>query len=48
MLADAHGAADLRWIAGGGHYLRHDPRAISVLMAWLQRQAVLTLESVTR
>ena len=38
VIADAHGEADLRVIAGGGHHLRHDPRAIAVLLGWLDRQ----------
>ena len=25
-------------IAGAGHRLRHDPRAIAVLLGWLDRQ----------
>ncbi len=37
-LADAHGSAHLRVISHGGHQLRHDPRAVSVLMGWLDRQ----------
>ena len=37
-LAAAHGAADLRLIEGAGHHLRHDPRAIAVLLGWLDRQ----------
>ncbi|MEL7157425.1 MAG: alpha/beta fold hydrolase [Actinomycetota bacterium] len=37
LLADAHGSADLRFIRGGGHQLRHDPRAIAVLLGWLAR-----------
>ncbi|MEM7142415.1 MAG: alpha/beta fold hydrolase [Actinomycetota bacterium] len=37
-VADANGAADLRIIAGAGHHLRHDPRAIAVLTGWLDRQ----------
>ncbi|MDH3296117.1 MAG: alpha/beta hydrolase, partial [Acidimicrobiia bacterium] len=40
MLADAHGAADLRFIRGGGHHLRHDPRAISILLGWLDRHSL--------
>lgn len=40
LVADAHGGADLRFVHGGGHQLRHDPRAISVLLGWLNRQAV--------
>jgi putative redox protein len=38
VLSDAHGSADLRIIPGGGHHLRHDPRAIAVLMGWLDRR----------
>lgn len=37
-VADAHGDADLRIIDGAGHHLRHDPRAIAVLLGWLDRQ----------
>lgn len=39
VLADAHGSAELRIIAGAGHQLRHDPRAVAVLLGWLERQA---------
>jgi len=42
VLADEHGDADLRIIDGGGHQLRHDPRAIAVLLGWLDRQRTLT------
>ena len=42
VLADAHGEADLRIIDGGGHQLRHDPRAVAVLLGWLDRQRALT------
>jgi uncharacterized protein len=38
VLADAHGSAELRVIAGGGHALRHDPRAMAILLGWLDRQ----------
>jgi len=38
VLADAHGAADLRIVDGGGHQLRHDPRAVATLLGWLDRQ----------
>jgi len=38
-LADSHGEAELRIIQGAGHRLRHDPRAIAVLLGWLERQA---------
>ena len=38
-LADAAGAgADLRLIAGAGHHLRNDPRAVAILLGWLSRQ----------
>jgi pimeloyl-ACP methyl ester carboxylesterase len=38
-LADCHGGAELRVVQGAGHNLRHDPRAIAVLLGWLERQA---------
>jgi putative redox protein len=38
VLVDAHGAAELRLVGGAGHRLRHDPRAIAVLLGWLDRQ----------
>lgn len=38
VLADAHGAAEMRIIDGAGHQLRHDPRAIAVFLGWLERQ----------
>jgi putative redox protein len=38
VLADAHGSCELRFINGAGHELRHDPRAIAVLLGWLDRQ----------
>jgi uncharacterized protein len=38
LLAERHGGAELRMINGGGHRLRHDPRAIAVLLGWLDRQ----------
>ncbi|MBW3574952.1 MAG: alpha/beta fold hydrolase [Actinobacteria bacterium] len=38
-LADCHGSAELRIINGAGHRLRHDPRAIAVLLGWLERQS---------
>jgi len=38
-LADAaEGQVDLRVLAGAGHRLRHDPRAIALLIGWLDRQ----------
>ena len=40
-LADAaSGAADLRIITGAGGKLRHDPRAVALLLGWLERQAL--------
>ena len=44
VLADAHGEADLRIIEGGEHQLRHDPRAIAVLLGWLDRQRNLAAQ----
>ena len=38
VLGDAHGSAELRIIEGAGHRLRHDPRAVAVLLGWLDRQ----------
>jgi pimeloyl-ACP methyl ester carboxylesterase len=38
IVADAHGSAELRFINGAGHGLRHDPRTIAVLLGWLDRQ----------
>jgi putative redox protein len=38
QIAQAHGSAELRIIAGAGHRLRHDPRAVAILMGWLDRQ----------
>ncbi len=37
MVAEAHGAAELRVIQGAGHQLRHDPRSLAVLLGWLER-----------
>ena len=38
-LADAaDGEVELRVLPGAGHRLRHDPRAIAVLLGWLDRQ----------
>ena len=47
VLADAHGDADLRIIEGGGHQLRHDPRAVAVLLGWLDRQRSVTVAERT-
>lgn len=38
VLADAHGDAELRIIDGAGHQLRYDPRAVAILLGWLDRQ----------
>ncbi len=45
-LADSHGQAELHVIAGGGHLLRYDPRAIAVLLGWLDRQRSASARSV--
>ena len=37
QLATAHGSAELSLLAGAGHRLRHDPRAIAILLGWLDR-----------
>lgn len=34
----AEGHAELRILTGGSHQLRHDPRAIAVLLGWMERQ----------
>lgn len=39
VIADAHGAAELRIIQGAGHRLRFDPRAVAVFLGWLDRVA---------
>jgi putative redox protein len=37
QLAQAHGSAELSLLPGAGHRLRHDPRAIAILLGWLDR-----------
>ncbi len=37
MVAEAHGEAELRVIQGAAHQLRHDPRALAILLGWLER-----------
>ncbi len=38
-LADAaEGQVELRLLVGAGHRLRHDPRAIAILLGWMDRQ----------
>lgn len=39
VLVDSHGSAELRIMNGAGHRLRHDPRAVAVLLGWLDREA---------
>ncbi len=39
VLVDAHANAELRIMNGAGHRLRHDPRAVAVLLGWLDRQS---------
>jgi putative redox protein len=39
LLAEAaEGQVELRVLAGAAHRLRHDPRAIAILLGWLDRQ----------
>ena len=38
VLGDGHGSAELRIISGAAHDLRHDPRAVAVLLGWLDRE----------
>jgi putative redox protein len=37
QLVNAHGAAELSLLGGAGHRLRHDPRAVAILLGWLDR-----------
>jgi uncharacterized protein len=40
VLADAAGdALELRVLSEAGHRLRHDPRAVALLLGWMERQA---------
>jgi fermentation-respiration switch protein FrsA (DUF1100 family) len=40
-IADAAGrGAELRLVHSAGHRLRHDPRAVALLLGWLERQQV--------
>lgn len=38
VLSDAHGHGELRIITGAQHDLRHDPRAVAILLGWLDRE----------
>jgi fermentation-respiration switch protein FrsA (DUF1100 family) len=40
LAASGGDGADLRIVQNGGHRLRHDPRAIAMLLGWLDRQLV--------
>ena len=42
QLAQIHPSPQLRLIKGADHRIRHDPRAVSILMGWLEREAVET------
>ena len=37
-IGGAHGAAEIRIVQGGDHRLRHDPRAVAIILGWLDRQ----------
>lgn len=37
QLVQVHGSAELSLLAGAGHRLRHDPRAVAILLGWLER-----------
>lgn len=41
QLAAAHGSAELCLLPGAGHRLRHDPRAVAILLGWLDRQRAM-------
>jgi putative redox protein len=43
-LAEAHQSPELRLVNGADHRIRHDPRAIAVLLGWLERQAVESVD----
>ncbi|MEO6987709.1 MAG: alpha/beta hydrolase, partial [Aquihabitans sp.] len=38
VLGDAHGSAEMRIVSGAAHDLRNDPRAVAILLGWLDRQ----------
>jgi putative redox protein len=44
-LTAAHGSAELSVLGGAGHRLRHDPRAVAVLMGWLDRVRSVSAEA---
>ncbi|HEV2368835.1 MAG TPA: alpha/beta fold hydrolase [Acidimicrobiales bacterium] len=39
-MADASSEIEFRVLNGAGHHLRHDPRAVAILLGWLERQGV--------
>ena len=43
-LAEAHHSPELRLVSGADHRIRHDPRALAVLLGWLERQAVESVD----
>lgn len=45
QLARRHNSAELRVIDGADHRIRHDPRAIAVLLGWLERQLATRYDS---
>ncbi len=38
FIGDSHGHAELHIVPGAAHDLRHDPRAVAILLGWLDRQ----------
>ena len=48
VLVDAHGDAELRIMNGAGHRVRHDPRAIAVLLGWLDRVSQILVARLRR
>ncbi len=45
VLANAHSAAELRIVPGARHQLRHDPRAVALLLGWLDRRVAPVRDS---
>ena len=43
QFVNAHGDAELSLFVGAGHRLRHDPRAVAVLLGWLDRMRSTTV-----
>ena len=43
-LAEALHSPELRLVSGADHRIRHDPRALAVLLGWLERQAVESVD----